>query len=82
MTLVGVGAKSGATREIWSGSFAVKRSHFGQWRLLLRVMEAMKYLAMNEPVTSVAMKVGYSSPSAFIAVFKRFVGSTPGEYFG
>lgn len=83
MTLDEWGAKVGATARNLERLFRSETGlTFGQWRQHLRVMEAMKYLAMNEPVTSVAMKVGYSSPSAFIAVFKRFVGSTPGEYFG
>ena len=39
-------------------------------------------LAGGEAVTNVAMDVGYESPSAFIAMFKKVLGTTPGRYFG
>jgi len=35
----------------------------------------------GQPVTSVALDVGYESPSAFIAMFKRALGLTQGQYF-
>ncbi|MBT8329591.1 MAG: helix-turn-helix domain-containing protein, partial [Desulfofustis sp.] len=38
-------------------------------------------LGMNEPVTTVAIELGYDSPSAFISMFKRTLGETPGRYF-
>jgi AraC-like DNA-binding protein len=31
-------------------------------------------------VTSVAYDLGYQSPSAFIAMFRRSLGDTPGRY--
>jgi AraC-like DNA-binding protein len=37
--------------------------------------------ATNSMVTTVALDLGYDSPSAFIAVFKRALGMTPGQYF-
>jgi AraC-like DNA-binding protein len=38
-------------------------------------------LAASEPVASVASYVGYETPSAFIAAFRRHTGVTPGAYF-
>jgi AraC-like DNA-binding protein len=38
-------------------------------------------LADGQPVTTVAMEVGYDSPSAFIAMFKRALRTTPNQYF-
>jgi AraC-like DNA-binding protein len=32
-------------------------------------------------VTSVALDLGYETPSAFIAMFRRALGTTPGRYF-
>jgi len=32
-------------------------------------------------VTNVAMDLGYDSQSAFISMFKRALGKTPGKYF-
>jgi AraC-like DNA-binding protein len=33
-------------------------------------------------VTTVAFEVGYDSPSAFIAMFRKTLGATPGRYLG
>jgi AraC-like DNA-binding protein len=54
---------------------------FGRWRQQLRLLEAMRLLASGRPVTTVALEVGYDSPSAFIAMFKRTLGTTPRRYF-
>jgi AraC-like DNA-binding protein/quercetin dioxygenase-like cupin family protein len=54
---------------------------FGQWRQQIRILEALKRLGQNEPVTSVAIELGYDSPSAFISMFKKALGKTPGQYF-
>lgn len=54
---------------------------FGQWRQQIRILESLGRLAMNEPVTSVAIDLGYDSPSAFISMFKKALGKTPGQYF-
>ena len=51
-----------------------------QWRARLRLQHALALLAAGEPVTSVAMACGFSSPSAFIETFRSAVGSTPGRY--
>ena len=54
---------------------------FGRWRQQLRLLQAMQLLAAGRPVTAVALDVGYESPSAFIAMFKRTLGTTPHRYF-
>lgn len=54
---------------------------FGQWRQQIRILESLGRIAMNEPVTSVAIDLGYDSPSAFISMFKKALGKTPGKYF-
>ncbi len=53
---------------------------FGAWRERLRLTQAVARLAEGEAVTSVAYDLGYHSPSAFIAMFKRTLGDTPGRY--
>jgi AraC-like DNA-binding protein/quercetin dioxygenase-like cupin family protein len=55
---------------------------FAQWRQRMRMLHALQLLANDEPVTSVALAVGYNSPSAFIAAFKRELGATPSHYHG
>jgi AraC-like DNA-binding protein len=53
----------------------------GRWRRRLRLVEALRLLAAGEPVTRVALDVGYATPSAFIEAFRRELGRTPGRYF-
>lgn len=55
---------------------------FTTWRQQLRLLRALEMLAANEPVTVVALALGYESTSAFIAMFRRCLGQTPGRYFG
>jgi AraC-like DNA-binding protein len=54
---------------------------FGRWRQQLRLLHAMRLLAEGRAVTSVALDIGYDSPSAFIAMFRRALGTTPRRYF-
>ncbi len=51
------------------------------WRQRARLMRAMELLAARKPVTTVALEVGYDNVSAFIAMFRKFTGSTPGQFF-
>jgi AraC-like DNA-binding protein len=50
---------------------------FQQWRQRLRVIHSLRLLASGESVTSVALEAGYASTSAFIAMFRRELGTTP-----
>jgi AraC-like DNA-binding protein len=54
---------------------------FGAWRQRARLLRALVDLAGGAPVTTTAFDLGYDSPSAFIAAFKRELGVTPGRYF-
>ena len=54
---------------------------FGSWRRQLRLLRALERLAAGDGVTDVALALGYESPSAFIAMFRRNLGTTPGSYF-
>jgi AraC-like DNA-binding protein len=51
---------------------------FPQWRTQLRLHRALVLLAEHTPVTTVAHQCGWSSASAFIEVFRRSFGHTPG----
>jgi len=53
---------------------------FRDWRQRLRTLTAIERLAAHDDVTSVALDLGYGSPSAFIAMFKRSLGETPGRF--
>jgi AraC-like DNA-binding protein/quercetin dioxygenase-like cupin family protein len=50
---------------------------FGAWRQQARVFEAMGRLGGGEPVTQVALDLGYESVSAFSAMFRRATGVSP-----
>jgi AraC-like DNA-binding protein len=54
---------------------------FGKWRQQLRLMQAMRLLAEGAKVTHAALEAGYSTPSAFISMFRKALGTTPTLYF-
>jgi len=54
---------------------------FSQWRTNARMRTALIRLAAGDPITVIAFDAGYSTPSAFIAAFRRTTGDTPGRYF-
>ncbi|MFJ8224675.1 AraC family transcriptional regulator [Streptomyces griseus] len=53
---------------------------FPQWRTQLRLHHALILLTERTPVTAVAHQCGWSSTSAFIEVFRRTFGHTPGSH--
>ena len=53
----------------------------GKWRQQLRLMEAVRLLAEGAKVTHAALDAGYNSPSAFISMFRKTLGTTPAVYF-
>jgi AraC-like DNA-binding protein len=54
---------------------------FGKWRQQLRLMHAMRLLGGGAKVTYAALEAGYSTSSAFIAAFRKALGTTPTRYF-
>ncbi len=53
---------------------------FGAWRQQARVLDAMGRLGSGQPVTGVALDLGYESVSAFSAMFRRAAGVSPRRY--
>lgn len=51
-----------------------------EWRQRLRIVKSMPRLEAGEKVESIALDLGYASASAFIAMFRRLMGTTPDEY--
>jgi AraC-like DNA-binding protein len=80
-TLASLGAATGAGERTLSRLF---RSELGmtfpQWRTQLRLYHALRMLADGVAVTTVAHHCGWSSTSAFIDVFRRAFGHTPGSH--
>ena len=76
-------------KEIGAGKRTIERRFqdetgmtFGRWRQQLRLMQAMRLLAEGAKVTHAAMEAGYSTPSAFISMFRKAWGTTPARCFG
>ena len=82
-TLEEWGKTVGATGRTLARNFRKETGlSFGRWRQQIKILEALRRLAEKEPVTTVAIDLGYDSPSAFITMFKKALGKTPGQYFG
>ena len=56
------------------------RMSFRAWRLQARMHQAVVLLGAGISVTNVALDVGYSSSSAFIAAFRKTLGVSPTKY--
>jgi AraC-like DNA-binding protein len=56
------------------------KMNFGKWRQQLRLLHGLQLLASGEKVTAAALEAGYSSPSAFISMFRKQLGTTPMRY--
>lgn len=54
---------------------------FGRWRAQARLLAALTRLGAGEKVTTIALDLGYDSPSAFSALFRRHFGVPPSRYF-
>lgn len=54
---------------------------FEKWRQQARLQAALAGLARGLPVTTVALDVGYATPSAFATMFRRALGRAPSRYF-
>ncbi|MFM0738766.1 helix-turn-helix transcriptional regulator [Paraburkholderia xenovorans] len=53
---------------------------FAQWRQQARLLRALERIADGVPVTTIALELGYDNVSAFIDMFRRSLGTTPGRY--
>lgn len=52
----------------------------GEWRQRLRLLRAVDALEAGHTVQQIAFDLGYSTASAFIAMFQREAGTTPEQY--
>jgi AraC-like DNA-binding protein/quercetin dioxygenase-like cupin family protein len=52
----------------------------GAWRRRMRILHSLRALTAGESVTQAALQAGYASTSAFIAVFRRELGTTPSRF--
>ncbi|MEX2998963.1 helix-turn-helix transcriptional regulator [Enterobacter cloacae] len=54
---------------------------YAEWLRRARLLEALQRLAQGQPVLRVALDLGYGSHSAFTAMFRRVMGTSPSDYF-
>lgn len=52
----------------------------GEWRQRLRYLRAVDALERGDSVQRIALELGFSTPSAFIAMFQREAGLTPEQF--
>lgn len=81
-TLLQWGRALGASERTLARRFAEETGlGFRAWRQQLRILRGLELLADGRGVVEVALELGYESPSAFVAMFRRQLGTTPGRYF-
>jgi AraC-like DNA-binding protein len=81
-TLAQICAAGGASKRTLERLFQEETGMTcGKWRQQLRLMQAMRLLAEGAKVTHAALEAGYSTPSAFISMFRKTLGTTPTLYF-
>jgi len=81
-SLEAVCKKAGASKRTIERLFQ-QETHLslGKWRQQLRLLRSVQLLAAGAKITHAALESGYSTPSAFIAMFRKALGTTPRQYF-
>ncbi|HZT75237.1 MAG TPA: helix-turn-helix transcriptional regulator [Vicinamibacterales bacterium] len=73
--------RAGASRRTLERLFVADTGmRVGDWRRRARLLHAVRRLAEGESVGNAAAESGYASVSAFVAVFRKTFGTTPGRY--
>jgi len=82
LSLAAACQKAGASKRTIERLFQQQTSlSLGKWRQQLRLMRSLQLLAAGEKITHAALEAGYSTPSAFIQMFRKALGTTPRRYF-
>jgi AraC-like DNA-binding protein len=53
---------------------------FTAWRQRARLLRSLEMLAAGQPVSTIALDLGYATASAFIGLFRRVFNETPAAY--
>ncbi|WEK42010.1 MAG: helix-turn-helix transcriptional regulator [Candidatus Sphingomonas colombiensis] len=81
-----------ATIDQWADALAMNRRRFtrlfrretgmsfAEWRQQACLSVALPKLAAGEPITTIALDLGYDGPSSFSTMFKRTLGVSPSLY--
>lgn len=72
-----VGASKRTLNRLFAGQTGMS---FRAWRQQRRLLRALELLGQGDSVTEAALELGYDNTSAFIAMFRRCLGTTPSRY--
>ena len=76
-----VASAVGMSRRTFTRLFRAQTGlSFAQWRQQACLLAAIARLADGQAVTRVALDLGYASPSAFTAAFRKVLGTVPSAY--
>jgi AraC-like DNA-binding protein/quercetin dioxygenase-like cupin family protein len=82
-TLAGWAGDAGASPRTLARLFRQQLgTTFGSWRQQARLAQALSLAADRRPMNHIAAELGYASPSAFSAMVRRSVGTTPRRFLG
>lgn len=74
-------AALGYGRRAFTRTFRLETGmSFSAWRQQACLLTALPRLAAGDPVTTIALELGYESPAAFTTMFKRLTGISPSHY--
>ena len=80
-TLEDIAARHGTTSRTLARHFRRETGmSFAEWRRRARLLRALGWIAEGRPILSVALDLGYDSPSAFSAMFRRELGVPPSRF--
>ncbi len=71
------GRMNTSTRTLYRRFLRETGITFARWKQQARLLESIRRLADGMPVTTVALDLGYGSPSAFSTMFRRALGIPP-----
>lgn len=81
VTIEALGSRHGTTTRTLARRFRRETGmSFSEWRRRARLLRALAWIAEGRPILAVALDLGYDSPSAFSAMFKREFGQPPSRY--
>jgi AraC-like DNA-binding protein len=82
-TLQGAAQRLGVSGRTLTRAFQRETGlSFVQWLRRVRLLASLDALAAGHSILEVALDLGYDSPSAFSAMFRRTLGVSPTAYFG
>lgn len=81
VTIEALGSRHGTTTRTLARGFRRETGmSFSEWRRRARLLRALAWIAEGRAILAVALDLGYASPSAFSAMFKREFGLPPSQY--